>query len=594
MEIFMPFRKDLIVLLCFVGVLETLSLAPPYFLGKLVNAMQAKGPVTSSILIATSMLAIYLSIGLIQRVYNAHEVRSVSFDIPRFLTSKTLSKILELSIGQNQSQSSGITQSVVSQGQSALYNLLQMILFEILPLLVRVLVTVTALVFFNGFVGVVVVCGLSVYTMYSTFLTKKFRTKMRKLQDLGHKNNKAQREILANAPLVQVHVQEDRIQKEADARAENFGNEGKNLWLSYFNWGSLREVITSLMRFSTLIIGIFLVSKGYSVGDFIVIVYWTNLATSDIITISRIQRQWLDLSTSIEKYLEILAVESNIKTIPNPVSLDALQGRIRFEDVSFSYPNLSYITVSNTREDEEDEEEKPCTPDAPALTHVSFDIHAGETVAFVGMSGAGKSTIMKLLLRAYDPDGGRVLIDGYDIRTVDLEQYRRSVGLVDQRVVLFDGSLKYNIQFGVDQSNSFDVSERLAQVTRDSRVDEFLPSLKNGLETRIGENGTKLSGGQGQRAGIARALMMNPRILILDEATSSLDAVNEFLIKEAIDAASTGRTTVVIAHRLSTVRDADRIFVMDKGCLIASGPHNVLLETCVVYRELVEKQLFSA
>jgi ATP-binding cassette subfamily B protein len=223
---------------------------------------------------------------------------------------------------------------------------------------------------------------------------------------------------------------------------------------------------------------------------------------------------------------------------------------------------------------------------------VSFRIKAGETVAIVGHSGAGKSTIITLLLRGYDPKSGRVVIDGRDLRELELRSYLEQVGYVEQQVELFDESLSMNIFFGVPDAKRTDAEARLESVLKASRIDQFLPRLgEKGLDTIIGERGVRLSGGERQRVGIARALIKDPRVLIFDEATSSLDSENEALIHEAIHEALKGRTGIIIAHRLSTVRDADNIIVMKEGRVLGTGKHRTLLSTVPTYRSLVEHQL---
>jgi ATP-binding cassette subfamily B protein len=267
---------------------------------------------------------------------------------------------------------------------------------------------------------------------------------------------------------------------------------------------------------------------------------------------------------------------------------------VQFKNVSFSYPKRRYLESDD--EDEQDSfdwsgSEMKNKQDTAALHSVSFSVPAGARAAIVGSSGAGKSTIVHLLLRAYDPDKGHILIDGVDICDVNLSQYRRQVGIVEQQVALFDNTLRYNICFGRNEDDPVLSDEELQRIARISRVDGFMHKLEKGFDTIIGEKGVKLSGGERQRVGIARALAKDPRILIFDEATSNLDTENEHLIQESMKDASKGRTTIVIAHRLSTVQDADQIIVLGEGKVVGIGTHKQLLRTCAQYKMLVKHQM---
>ncbi len=246
-------------------------------------------------------------------------------------------------------------------------------------------------------------------------------------------------------------------------------------------------------------------------------------------------------------------------------------GVISLEDVSFAYPSR---------------------PEAAVLQGVTFQLRPRGITALVGRSGSGKSTIVQLIERFYDPTSGRITHNGVDLRELDPSIYRREIGYVKQEPTLFSASIRENILFGVEDEELI-TDEMLHTAARAANCHDFIMSFEKGYETQVGERGVQLSGGQRARVAVARALILNPRILLLDEATAALDAESEHLVTEAIERAMQDRTVLVIAHRLSTVKNADQVFVMEKGRIVETGTHTSLLEQGGVYAELVKRQLSS-
>ncbi len=259
------------------------------------------------------------------------------------------------------------------------------------------------------------------------------------------------------------------------------------------------------------------------------------------------------------------SVVSPIKERENPLPLGyPVQGSVDFDSVTFSYPDQV----------------------KPALDNFSLEVKAGETVAIVGRSGAGKSTLFNLLMRFYDPQIGRVLIDGMDLRDLSLSSLRQAIGIVPQDPFIFSGSIKENLLLANEEASQ----DRLIDVLKQAHAYEFVKDLPKGIESELGERGKRLSGGQKQRLAIARTLLENPAILLLDEATSALDSESEEFVKKALDTVMEGRTTFVIAHRLSTIMHADRIIVLDEGRVVQTGTHQSLITQKGLYAELAHRQ----
>ncbi|HEX8923225.1 MAG TPA: ATP-binding cassette domain-containing protein, partial [Patescibacteria group bacterium] len=264
--------------------------------------------------------------------------------------------------------------------------------------------------------------------------------------------------------------------------------------------------------------------------------------------------------TDLEKYFGILENDTQVKDPEKPEIIKNPKGRIEFRDVGFVYPK---------------NQEK-------ILDGISLEIEEGQQVAFVGRSGAGKTTLTKLLLRFYDPSEGTILVDGKDIKKMRKSDLRSIIGIVPQEPIMFNNTIKFNLAYGRDEASM----EEIRNAARSANILEFIEKLPNGWETQVGERGIKLSGGQKQRLAIARALLADPRILVFDEATSNLDSESEKKIQAALVEVSKARTVIIIAHRFSTIRQADKIVVLSNGSVAETGKHKELLEMDGIYAKL--------
>ena len=300
-------------------------------------------------------------------------------------------------------------------------------------------------------------------------------------------------------------------------------------------------------------------------GELAAFFLYALIIAGPIGTFVRLYTQIQEARGAIQRVYEILDTEPIVQNPENPVSLENITGSIQFENVSFGYQ------------------------DTGVIHDVSFDVLPGQTVALVGPSGAGKSTIIKLLLRFFDPNSGTIRLDGHDIRTLDRKSFLSQIGLVPQETLLFGGTVRENILYGkLDATES-----ELKEAAQKANAHEFITNMEKGYDTIVGEKGTKLSGGERQRISIARAILKDPKILVLDEATSSLDNRSESLIQEALETLMAHRTTFIVAHRLSTIHKADQIIVLDKGCIVETGQHENLMNNEGLYHTLYTMKMLD-
>ncbi|PWH16408.1 MAG: ABC transporter ATP-binding protein [Ardenticatenia bacterium] len=311
--------------------------------------------------------------------------------------------------------------------------------------------------------------------------------------------------------------------------------------------------------------GEMVISKQLSLGELAAFITYLNYLMFPLLMVGMLGAMTARAAASARRVFEILDAQPEVTERPGAIVLPPIRGRVAFEDVSFRYAGSEH----------------------DSLSHVSFVVEPGQTVAILGATGSGKSTVINLIPRFYDVTAGRVTIDGYDVRDVTLSSLRSQIGIVLQETVLFSGTIRDNIAYGRPDSSD----EEVIAAARAAQAHDFITALPDGYQTVVGERGMGLSGGQRQRIAIARALLLNPRILILDDSTSSVDAETEYQIQQALEQLMRGRTSFVIAQRVSTVRSVDLILVFDAGRLVARGTHEQLLEESEIYAAIVHSQL---
>ncbi len=385
-------------------------------------------------------------------------------------------------------------------------------------------------------------------------MQETFMENRRKIGDV----NSSLQDTLAGIRVVQSFANEEIERKKFRKSNHAFLLSKRDNYSCMGNFMGWNLFFQGMMYLVTLVFGGYLIAQGLmDVTDLAMYALYIGIFISPIqILVELIEMMQKGLA-GFRRFLDVMETEPEITDAPDAKPLTDVKGRVRYDDVSFHYSD----------------------DDTPVLSHVSFEIPAGKSVALVGPSGSGKTTICSLLPRFYDVTGGRITIDGKDVRTLTLKSLRSQIGMVQQDVYLFSGTIRENIAYGKPGASD----EEIIEAARRANIHDFIRELPDGYDTFVGERGARLSGGQKQRISIARVFLKNPPVLILDEATSALDNESERWIQKSLEELSAGRTTITIAHRLSTIRNADEIIVITEDGIAERGTHESLMEQNGIY-----------
>ena len=472
--------------------------------------------------------------------------------------------VLRLPVSYFDSTKSGILISRIMTDAEGIRNIVGSGLVQLIGGIVTAILALFVLLYLNWKMTLITIVTLAIFGTVMAIAFRRVRPLFRKRGEINAQVTGRLGESLGGIRVVKAYTTEKREDLVFAKGVHNlFRNVAKTI-TAVSGVGAFATIILGVVGVIMMLIGGRAILAGtMTLGDFIMYIFFTGLLAAPIMSIASIGTQITEAFAGLDRIREIMKQRTELDEDASREKVGDVRGDIEFEDVSFEY-----------------------NPGVPVLKNISFVAPAQTTTALVGSSGSGKSTLISLVMTFNHPKSGRILVDGRDLATLRLHEYRSNLGIVLQDNFLFDGTVAENIRYGRPDATE----DEMLAVARIAHVDEFVEPLEKKYDTIIGERGIKLSGGQRQRIAIARAILANPSILILDEATSSLDSESEAKIQDGLRALRRGRTTFVIAHRLSTIRGANQILVLEGGEIVERGTHRQLLAANGRYRELYNRQ----
>lgn len=604
-----PYRQQVISLLFTILLISGISLISPLLYRDLIDNAIPNRNFRRLNLLAVGMVAIPLVNGVLgvwQRRLNARIGEGVIFD----LRSKLFKHLQHMSLRFFTQTRTGELMSRLNNDVVGAQRAISDTLVTMASNIVSVIATLAIMFALEWRLTLLGLIILPLFVVPARQVGKTLRSLRRKRMEYNAEMNAAINETLnvSGALLVKLFGQENLELERFRGHGENVRDIGIRSAVVGRWFFMLLSVVSAVGSAVVFWFGGHLVLRGeFTIGTIVAFGTYINRLYNPLMALTNAQVQFAESLVSFERVFEVLDIPHEIKQAAQPIKMDKVEGRIEFRNVSFAYQGedkekigLEEIARYSWRgggeahlkrgKEQRDEEHLSSQPEhAPpqwALKDISFTIEQGQLVALVGPSGAGKSTVTYMIPRLYDPTEGKILIDGQDIRRISLDSLAKNIGMVTQETYLFYDTIRANLLY----ANPSVSSEEIIAATRTANIHEFIEGLPDGYDTVVGERGYRLSGGERQRVAIARVVLADPRILVLDEATSDLDSISEELIQSALSEVMEERSSLVIAHRLSTILAADKILVLDEGRLVERGTHEELLEEGGLYKTLYETQ----
>ncbi len=560
-----PFKKNIILISLFVFISTIAEILSPLMVGFIVDELSR---INRDIFLAISAAIVYIILSLIIWIMFFLQRREIGRFAPFFLDKLRMDifdKLQEQDMNFFDKYESGRLNSRVSNDALDFGNTTILITDTIGNFLISIL-TLGILMWLNLTLTLITLASVPIILILMFSLRKLARIVSRAYRKSIGNINAAMVESIEGIQVCKSFGQEVTVSNQFNKTNKEYFKTGFRLIATTHMWRPLLETVSGITLIIIVYFGGHYVLEGITnPGIILMFILYLQRFFRPIMVLALFFPQLSSGMAAYERILDILDSEPKVKQNQHPIGIDKLEGEIVLKDVDFSYREGEWV-----------------------FKGLNLQIKKGEKLAIVGHTGAGKSSLVKLLSRYYEFQGGSIKIDGIDIRDIRLDSYRRNLGIVHQDVFLFSGTIEENIRYGRRDASEEDLYKAIKTV----HAEELIEYLPEGIQTKIGERGRGLSEGQKQLISFARALLMDPKILILDEATSSVDAYTEAIIQEALEVLLTDRTSIIIAHRLSTILNADRIIVLDKGKLIEEGTHESLINTGGKYEQLY-KQYFE-
>ncbi len=566
-QIFYSERRNVLISLLLLTIKHSPALFLPIIVGNVINAIVYLGPNTlNNILFNTAFIFVLLLQNIFTHTYFIKYLSKANRSVEHNLRYALIRRMQELSIAFHNNFESGRLQTKVLRDAESVEILSRQLVNTVFIGILNVLFALIATIVYNWQIALFFLLTIPMAMIIKKFFQKKMIASNKEYRSQLENMSARVSEMLQMIPIARAHAVEDLELRQMGKQLQMVKGKGIRLDVVNAFFGASSWVSFQVFQFICLLVTAYMAYKGFIAiglivtfqGFFAMIIN----AVNSILTVYPELNRGIDSIQSLGEILECPDIELN----EGRKKVSKVNGHFIFENINFSYTNNN---------------EK-------ALYDFSLEVKPGESIAIIGESGSGKSTLMNLIIGYRRPSTGKILLDGHNMQEIDLRTYRRHLAVVPQNTLLFSGSIRENILYGIERS---DISDNyLNKIIEMAKLDEVINNLPDGLDTLIGEHGDKLSGGQKQRIAIARAIIRNPSVIIFDEATSSLDIESEKYIHDSIKKIIKGRTAFIVAHRLTTIKNADRIVVLSKGRIAEIGSHTELIAKNGIYTKMVAMQ----